>query len=161
MKEFLLSQKLDIHVSKMGAYHILRIPNEIVETFTKKQKSRVRIILNQDMKISCALKPHSSGDFYVYFSKREVKKLKITAGDDISFSVLEHPHPLGVDVPEVLEIFLEQDEEAKAIYDSLTDGRKRTLVFMLIRMKDIDKQIDKIRQFLTEELMKKKGIKKL
>lgn len=155
MKEFSLSQNIQKIDTKMGTYHTLIIPKRVVNTFSKKHKSRVRIVLPNSSVISCALKPMNIGDYYVYFSKREMQKLKCKEGDEITFSVMEHPNALGVDIPEVLDVFLEQDMEAKAIYDTLTDGRKRTLVFSILRIKDIDKQIEKIRFFLVEELRKR------
>lgn len=159
MKVFQLTQKLEQFNTRMGTYYLLEIPGSIVATFSKKQRSRVQITLQNERTISCALKPNSSGNFYVYLSKGERKKLKLQYGDEISFSIEEHPHPLGVDLPEVLTVFLEQDPEARAIYETFTDGKKRTLVFSILRIKDIDKQIDRIRQFITDELYKQKGIK--
>ncbi len=62
-----------------------------------------------------------------------------------------HTNPLGVEIPEVLEAFLAQDEDGKSIFDQLTDGRKRTLIFSILRIKNFDKQVQTIQNFLITE----------
>jgi uncharacterized protein YdeI (YjbR/CyaY-like superfamily) len=48
-----------------------------------------------------------------------------------------------VEMPEVLEVILEQDETVKAIFESLTMGKKRNVIFQMNKIKDIDKQVQK------------------
>ena len=61
------------------------------------------------------------------------------------------PNPLGVEEPEVLTVLLNQDSMAKEQYDQLTDGKKRSLIFSLLKTKNIDFQVHKILQFLEEQ----------
>lgn len=160
MSAFLLTQELLQIQTGMGGYHALRIPKAMVDTFSQKHKSRVRLVLDESVVVSCALKNGGIEDFYVFVSQRDIKKLRWKQGDLVNFSIEEHPHPLGVDVPEVLDVFLAQDSDAKAIFDTFTDGKKRSLVFSILRLKSVDKQIEKIQQFLTQEVLKKKGFRK-
>jgi uncharacterized protein YdeI (YjbR/CyaY-like superfamily) len=73
----------------------------------------------------------------------------------VNYTIQKDPLPLGVEVPEVLIVYLNQDSDALAIYDKLSDGRKRTLIHRVLRTKDIDKQINLIGDFLVAEAMKK------
>ena len=66
------------------------------------------------------------------------------------------PNPLGVEEPEVLTVLLDQDSMAKEQYDQLTDGKKRSLIFSLLKTKNIDLQIHKILQFLEEQSFRKR-----
>ena len=59
-------------------------------------------------------------------------------------------------MPEVLIVFLEQDADSKAIFDKLTDGKKRSLIYSIVKLKDIDKQIRNITDFLVKERQKMK-----
>ena len=61
------------------------------------------------------------------------------------------PNPLGVEEPEVLTVLLNQDSMAKEQYDQLTDEKKRSLIFSLLKTKNIDFQAHKILQFLEEQ----------
>lgn len=64
-------------------------------------------------------------------------------GDKIQFHLREDPNPLGVDMPEVLTVLLEQDEALKARFDKLTLGKKRSIIHQMNKIKDIDKQVKK------------------
>jgi uncharacterized protein YdeI (YjbR/CyaY-like superfamily) len=55
-----------------------------------------------------------------------------------------------------LTVFLEQDADSKAIFDKLTDGKKRSLIYSFVKIKDIDKQIKTIIDFLIKERLKMK-----
>ena len=77
-----------------------------------------------------------------------MKKLKKVLGDEVSFEIYEDPNPLGVEVPEVLDVLLVQDDQLKAIYDKLTDGKKRSLIYSINKVKNVDLQVEKITTFL-------------
>ena len=66
----------------------------------------------------------------------------------MSFEIYEDPNPLGVEVPEVLDVLLVQDDQLKAIYDKLTDGKKRSLIYSINKVKNVDLQVEKITTFL-------------
>jgi uncharacterized protein YdeI (YjbR/CyaY-like superfamily) len=55
---------------------------------------------------------------------------------------------------------LAQDERLKETFDSLTDGKKRSLIFTIQKVKDIDKQIEKVNDLLTEQKLGRKGVSK-
>lgn len=136
-----------------SSHHYIDLDAKIVNEFEKKAKTRLLCIVDDTVSYSCQAK--KSGDaYFIMISASNLKKLKKQLGDEVTFEICEHPNPLGVDVPEVLEVFLDQDPEAKAIYDTFTDGKKRTLIFQIIRVKNIDKQIERIVNFLKEEKIK-------
>ncbi len=58
-------------------------------------------------------------------------------------------------MPEILEVILEQDYEIKIIFDGLTLGKKRSIIHQINRIKDIDKQIQKVIQLITESSISK------
>lgn len=58
-------------------------------------------------------------------------------------------------MPEVLEVILEQDHEIKIIFDGLTRLKKRSIIHQINRIKDIDKQIQKVIQLITESSISK------
>jgi hypothetical protein len=42
----------------------------------------------------------------------------------IHFKIEEDPDQLGVEMPEILDVLLSQDENSKAIFDKISDGKK-------------------------------------
>ena len=57
-------------------------------------------------------------------------------------------------MPEVLTVLLDQDQELKDIFDHITDGKKRSLIYTIMKIKDIDKAVEKATLFLRNEEMK-------
>lgn len=161
MKTFQFTQEVQKLAPNKGSYYFLKIPAEVVEQFEKKRSTRLLCTLESSMSYSCGLNHYGDGNYFIILAGRYVKKLKKEIGDSISFEICEHPNPLGVEVPEVLEVLLEQDPDAKEIYDTLTDGRKRTLIFSISRIKNIDLQIQKITDFLLQEKIKQLKKKRL
>lgn len=150
MKKYTFTQRIQKVAS---SHHYVHLDSKIVDEFEKKEKTRLLCVLDDIVSYSCQIK--KQGDTHlIMISASNLKKLKKHVGDEVAFEICQHPNPLGVDVPEVLEVFLEQDPEAKAIYDTFTDGKKRTLIFQIIRVKNIDKQIQRITDFLTQEKIK-------
>lgn len=154
MKTFKFTQTVQKLSENKGAYYFLKIPAEVVDQFEKKRATRLLCTIEDKVSYSCGLNHYGDGNFYLILAGRYVKKLKKQLGDSVEFEIQEHPNPLGVDVPEVLEVFLSQDPEAEAIYDTFTDGRKRTLIFSINRIKNIDLQVQKITDFLLQEKIK-------
>lgn len=161
MKTFKFTQEVQKLSPNKGSYYFLKIPVEVVEQFEKKRATRLLCNVEDSFSYSCGLNHYGDGNYFLILAGRYIKKLKKELGDSISFEICEHPDPLGVEVPEVLEVLLEQDPDAKAIYDTLTDGRKRTLIISISRVKNIDLQIQKITDFLLQERIKQLKKKRL
>ena len=154
MKTFKFAQTVQKLSPNKGSYYFLKIPAEVVDQFDKKRATRLLCTVEGTISYSCGLNHYGDGDYFLILAGRYIKQLKKQIGDDIAFEICEHPSPLGVDVPEVLEVFLAQDPEAQAIYNTFTDGKKRTLIFTINRVKNIDLQIQKITDFLLQEKIK-------
>lgn len=90
------------------------------------------------------------GNFFIILSSSNLNIVQKKLGDKIHFELNEDPNPLGVDMPEILDVLIEQDKELKAIFDNLTLGKKRNIIHQIIKIKDIDKQIQKSIKLIKE-----------
>ena len=90
------------------------------------------------------------GNFFIILSSGNLKIVQKRLGDKIHFKLNEDPNPLGVDMPEILDAIIDQDEQLKDIFDSLTLGKKRNIIHQIIKIKDIDKQIQKSIKLINE-----------
>ncbi|RNL54701.1 DUF1905 domain-containing protein [Pedobacter jejuensis] len=135
---------------RKGGYFYLKIDADIVNQFENKR--RTRLICNLDDKISfqCGLNHLGDGNFFIIISTKNLKKIDRQPGETIEFEIKEDPNPLGVDIPEVLEILLEQDKDLNEIFSKLTDGKKRTIIIQTSKIKDIDKQIAKTIELINK-----------
>ena len=141
MKTFKGEQTIEQLDKRKGGYYFLKIDAAVVTKF--KNKRQTRLICNLDNKISfqCGLNHLGDGNFFVIISTKNVKLIEKKAGASIKFELREDPNPLGIEIPESIEMLLEQDEDIKNKFNKLTDGKKRSIIVRINKMKDIDKQI--------------------
>ena len=138
-------------LQKRGSYYHIEVASDIVNQFEKKRATRFICTIDNKVTLRCGLNHLGNGNFYIMLAKKYIQEIGKEVGERISFTLTEDPNPLGVDIPEVLEVFLAQDEAGKQIFDQFTDGRKRTLIFKILRIKNIDKQVETIINFLKAE----------
>lgn len=160
MPEFTFQQPLRQLEKRKGGYYYLQIDAEVVEQFNKKRATRLKCVIDQKVTYSCGLNHLGDGNFYLIIATRHLKTLDKQLGDLVSFKIYEDPNPLGVEIPEVLSVLLAEDPGLKAIYDTLTDGKKRTLIYTINRVKNVDLQVQKVLTFLEEEVEKRKHKKR-
>ncbi len=134
-----------------GGYFYLRIESDIINQFERKRHTRLICHLDDKISFPCGLNHLGDGNFFLIIAGKHLEQLGKKPGNTVVFRIEEDPNPLGVEVPEVLSTLLMQDEGLKSIYEKISDGKKRTLIFALLKIKDIDKQVEKSIDFLTQE----------
>jgi len=152
---FTFKQAIGQLEKRKGGWYYLKIPAEVINQFEKKRATRLKCSIDEKLTYSCGLNHFGDGNYFIILATRNLKLLKKKLGDSVSFEIYEDPNPLGVEVPEVLEVLLEQDEESREMYNQLTDGKKRSLIYSIRGGKDIDRQVEKILAFLNEERIKR------
>ncbi len=150
MKSFEDEQVIGQLEKRKGGYFYLTISADIVNQFEKKRHTRFLCTLDKKLTFPCGLNHLGDGNFFIILGSKNLKIVGKTLGDKICFELSEDPNPLGVDMPEVLEAFLEQDQNLKAVFDSLTLGKKRNVIHSINKIKDIDRQIQKIIQIIND-----------
>lgn len=146
-------------LQKSGSYYHLEVAAAVVNTFEKKRATRLICTIDDTVTLQCGLNHLGNGNFYIMLAKKYIKEIGKEAGETISYKLEIDPNPLGVAIPEVLEVFLAQDPDGEAIFNKLTDGRKRTLIFSVLRIKNVDKQVETILKFLQAEHEKQRAKK--
>lgn len=124
-----------------GGYFYLTVHAATVEKLPDKKKTRLICTLDDKLVLRCGLNHMGDGNYFIIISGRHMKSINKQAGDIVQYTIEPDPDPLGVEIPEVLEALLTQDDEAKRRFDAFTPGKKRTLIYSMARIKDIDKQV--------------------
>ncbi len=150
MKHYQSKQVIGQLEKRKGGYFFLKIDAEIINQFKNKRHTRFICTLNKTLTFQCGLNHFGDGNFFIILSSKNLDKVGKKLGDVISFELNEDPNPLGVEMPEVLEIILEQDEEVKATFEKLTLGKKRNVIHSINKIKDIDKQVQKAIQIIND-----------
>lgn len=135
---------------RKGGYFYLTIPAELVNQFKNKRHTRFLCLLDNKLSFQCGLNHLGDGNFFIILGSKNLKAIGKQLGDKIGFELTEDPNPLGVAVPEVLEAVLAQDHDLKTTFDNLTPGKKRSVIHSINKIKDIDKQIQKINQIVND-----------
>ena len=134
------------------------LPEKPIEAFIKNNHKRIKVLASFEVKkieFYAALKKEKSGLFRIYFSKAKQKELGIFMNDYFTLQVFEDTSKYGVEVSEELEAVLLSDYEAYTIFENLTPGRQRSIIYTISRYKSSQTRVDKA-LILTDNL--KRGI---
>jgi hypothetical protein len=135
---------------RKGGYFFLKIDAEIINQFKNKRHTRLLCTLEKILTFQCGLNHLGDGNFFIILSTKNLKTMNKSLGDNIAFELREDPNPLGVEMPEVLEAVLEQDETIKETFERLTLGKKRNVIHSTNKIKDLDKQVQRIIQLIND-----------
>ncbi|MEM6863911.1 MAG: DUF1905 domain-containing protein [Bacteroidota bacterium] len=141
---------------RKGGYYFLTIGSEIIDQFSRKRATRLICTIDEKITYRCGLNHLGDGNYFIIVASKYLAELNKKLGDRVRYRIDEDPDQLGVDIPEVLPVFLEQEPELKQIFNGLTYGKKRNLIHQIVKIKDIDRQLKKVRDFLATERPKKK-----
>ena len=128
---------------RRGGYFYLKILATVVDQFANKRKTRFLCTLDGKLTYQCGLNHFGDGNFFIIISGKNIRSIGKSLGDKVSFELREDPNPLGVEMPEVLEVLLSQDEQLNSKFQKLSLGNKRHVIHSIIKIKDIDLQIAK------------------
>ena len=135
------------------------LPKEPIKDFIKWDHKRIRVLASFEAKkieFYAALKKEKTGLHRIYFSKVKQKELGVFMNDYFTLQIFEDTSKYGVDISEELEAVLLSDYEAYEIFENLTPGRQRSIIYAISRYKSPQSRVDKALIF-TENL--KRGIK--
>ena len=143
-------QKFD---SRLWGHHF-PIPAPIAEEFIDGNDRRVICNVNDLHSIQSALMPYPDG-YFILVNVNIVKKLKLRIGDDVILQLEKDHSEYGLPMPESLSALLEQDVEANGFFEQLSPGKKRTLIYLVGNVKNIDSQLNKGMAILDHLKMEK------
>lgn len=126
--------------------YLVFIPKEIYKAFADDKQSRVKVTASHQQKsiefYAAVKRDKASGHFKMMFSKAKQKELDLNLGDDFEMQLFKDTSKYGVDMPEELDAVLLSDYEAYQIFESLTKGKQRSIIYYILRLKNSQKRID-------------------
>jgi Bacteriocin-protection, YdeI or OmpD-Associated/Domain of unknown function (DUF1905) len=121
--------------------YFVSVPTNVVTTFLEKGTRRAICIINGQVEWHCAFMPKKEGGYFVTIGSKICKQLNLKLGDDISLNFKEDTTDYQFDMPEEFSEVLYQDADAFSIFEDLTDGNKRGLIYLVTAVKSSDKRI--------------------
>ncbi len=146
----LISEKFEVTIE---GTHSLPIPDVYAQPFADGGHSRVAVkAFFEGKEISFHGKLHNyKNRFVLSFGKRYQKELGVFPSDYFELQLSENTTKYGVEMPEEFDAVLQSDPEAMERFELLTDGKKRSLIYFIIRIKNSQTRIDKA-LIITENL---------
>ena len=138
MKPFKTTIKKFDH--KMGM-HYCEIPKATAKKLDD-EKRRLRAKINNSWQ-QCALMKTSDGDYYIFLQSDIRKKEKVVLGDEITVLLEKDDSEFGFDMPEELEVVLEQDPDGKEKFLRLLPGVQRNIIYYIMTGKLEDTRIQR------------------
>ncbi|MFY0607121.1 MAG: YdeI/OmpD-associated family protein [Cyclobacteriaceae bacterium] len=135
---------------RKGGYTVIVLSKETVLNFPKGKSTRLVCVINEEFSFSCGLNHMGDGSFFLIVAGKHLKKHEIQIGQNVRVVLLQDPNPLGVEMPEVLTTILDQDKILSNAFEGLTDGKKRSIIHTINRVKNIDLKIDRALSLLRE-----------
>ncbi len=141
----LLSMKVVTTLEKFDqgiwGYHFPINP-EVTEQMSSDNHRRVICQVNGIISMHCALIPLDAGS-YIMLNQKNRKKLGVNLGETVELILEKDTSEYGLPMPESLMIMLDQDEAGSKYFHALTPGKQRSLIYLVSKVKSIDKQINK------------------
>ena len=151
MEEKTITSSLEVFDWNIG-YHHFPVDPKTTKQLSSEGHRRIVCTVNNQVVMHCALMPQGEGSF-IMVSKKVRSELGIVLGDNVELNLKKETSEYGMPMPESFEMVLIQDEIALAHFKKLTPGKQRSLIYIVKKLKNIDKQITKslaIAAHLTE-----------
>jgi bifunctional DNA-binding transcriptional regulator/antitoxin component of YhaV-PrlF toxin-antitoxin module len=123
--------------------HYFMVDKKTVEKISKTGDKRVMCKLNDTVEFHCALMPKKEGGFFVNVGSKIRNKLGLKEGDVVTATFSVDDSALQFEIPKEFTEVLKTDSKAKRIFNSLTDGNKRGLIYLVTQVKSSDKRIER------------------
>ena len=145
-------QKFD---SNLWGYHF-PVPIAIANNFIEGNDRRVVCKINNAIQIQGALMPYSDG-YFLLINQDLIKRLQLSIGDNVNLEIEKDKSEFGLPMPDSFRTLLDQDSESAAFFNKLTPGKKRSLIYLVGKVKNIDSQLNK-GLAIVDHLKTEKGI---
>ncbi|MFN3996299.1 YdeI/OmpD-associated family protein [Algoriphagus sp.] len=133
--------KLDKFDFNHWHFHI-PVPLEIADQMMDERHRRVLIWIKDSGPYHMALMK-SKEYWYVLVNQELRKKLELDEENQFPVKISRDQSEFGHDVPEELQVLLDQDEEGNYHFRKLTPGKQRSLIYLVTTVKNPESRMKK------------------
>ncbi|MDC7993810.1 YdeI/OmpD-associated family protein [Altibacter sp. HG106] len=135
----------DPFLVRLSGSHSVRLPEDLLRPFLDENHSRLKAVAmykGRSVSFHTAIKKYQ-GSYGATFGKRLQKAIALEPEAEFQLQLFEDTTKYGVDVPQEFSAVMESDPEAFAIFETFTDGKKRSLIYFVKRFTVSQTRIDK------------------
>ena len=128
--------------TRLWSYHI-KVPAHIFKTFKDKGVKRVVCTLNDVLDFQCAIMPAGDDVYFININKKIRDQLGLKEGSKVTVQLAPDESEFGLPFPEELKAVLEDDKEGQKLFDQLTPGKQRNLIYAAGQVKNPELRIQR------------------
>ena len=121
--------------------HYLEVPSEIIRQVPDSLK-RFDVKVNNSIAWTTAIMKTKTFHFILLNDSR-VKQLGLSIDSLVEIELTENTSKYGIEMPEQLQMELDQDEAVSTRFESLTPGNQRTIINIVIKVKNPESRTKK------------------
>jgi len=140
--------------SPLWGWHFL-VSDEVARSFMDGNDRRVICKINGEMTIHCALMPNK-GTWFVMLNQDIIKKLKLILHVVVTVEMMKDESQYGMPMPDEFQEVLYQEPDASKYFHELTPGKRRSLLYIVGKVKNSESRIKKSLA-ISDHLMANKG----
>lgn len=136
----------------------ISIPNAVGDLFYAKGFKRVLVQLqfkNFNTQFHAGLMRSKNGQYTIMFSKNKQEQWGIYTNDYFTLTLVQDQSTYGVEIPEEFTVVIAEDPEVMGLFNKLTKGTQRGVLYHIARFKTQQTRVDKC-LLLAQNL--KKGV---
>lgn len=118
------------------------VPEEIALTFIEGDNKRILCQLNDLPPYPAALMK-SKAYWFVLINKSLRERLIIGEGEKLTVQIEKDHSEYGHEMPEELQVLLDQDDLGNELFNALTKGKQRSLVYLVTKVKNSNSRLNK------------------
>ena len=124
-------------------YYHIKIPPFIADQLKSQNIKRFLCRINNGQPFHSSMMPEGNGKYFIILGKERRSENKIKLGSQIMVTISPDNSKYGMEMPEEFAELLNQDPEGDKLFHSLTPGKQRSLIFIVGKLKNQDKRIQK------------------
>jgi hypothetical protein len=146
--------KLEKFDSNLWTYHF-KVPADIAAKFIEGENRRTLVRINEEITIQAALIASKEG-WCILLNKKVRNQLDLQIGNSFNVLMEKDTSEYGMEMPMELSEVFSQEEYAWQVFKSLTPGKQRALIYLVLQVKNTDSRIRKSLA-ISEHLKESKG----
>ena len=119
-----------VRIDQGMPYHALPVPDDIAAAWKKAKVRRLVGTINGHP-VKRALMSHAGGGGFFIVSRELIKSAGISLKTTAKLDFKPDPTPAKLDMPEEFQVALNQDDAARARWETFTVGRRRSLLIYI------------------------------
>jgi hypothetical protein len=124
-------------------YSGIEVPSAIIEEIKKLENKRFIVHINDLVEYPGTPVPIEKGIYIILVNKTRAKKLKLVIGQKVQVKLIQDNSKYGMPLPDEFKEVLDEDPEGKALLEGLTPGKIRNLIYLVTKVKNPEKRIEK------------------